>query len=110
MWPDGMKTGGDVWVSPAEVPPMLCFEVTVNGKPYCVAGAHGRFFAAGVAGEVHLRVRRIGGMKVSACGASADATEWYRWDGREYFLRVGDVVNVAIVERDTPDAPARSRS
>ena len=87
---------------------MLCFEVTVNGKPYCVAGTDGRFFAAGVAGPVQLPGGRIGPMKVSAHGASTDATESYSWDGGECFLEVGDVVNVAVVERDTADAPASS--
>jgi hypothetical protein len=81
---------------------MLCLEVAVNGKRYCLAGADDVSFVYATV-ESRRRVPRLFGsgfeLTVRQPLGCAYWGEWRR------HLRVGDVVMIRLVESNVPDSP-----
>jgi hypothetical protein len=82
---------------------MLCLEVTVNGKPYCIAGREDALVSAGLSRDV-CASSRAPAMKVAAVSTGPAGFE--HWGAEECFARLGDVVTVRVVEREAADSPA----
>jgi len=90
---------------------MLCLDITVNGKQYCVAGVEDvEMLGACITyrGPGHIADRDKPRLSVNGC--SSDFASDFHWGKQECFLTIGDMVIIRVVEASAPDAPIRSPS